>query len=81
MEIKSLKPKLRQHQKKNYVAQVVFYNGMDKIQIGFHPIESQQILIKEDKRPQIQTLMILHIMNMTSKDLKWPQKTSEEWNR
>ena len=36
----------------------------------FHPTESHQIVIKEDKRVQIQTSMMIQINSMIWKDLK-----------
>ena len=70
-EIKYMNPRLRQDQKaKELDAQVVLYNDIDKIWISFHVIESHLIAIKEDKRFQI--------VNMTSKDLNWPQSISKE---
>ena len=83
MEINSLNPKFRQNQSpKDYVAHFLLYNDIDKIYIKiyicFHPTKSHQIVTKKNKRFQVQTLRIIHIVSVTSKDLKCPEKTSKD---
>ena len=79
MEIKSVNPRLRQDQiAKQLGCSGSALQGYRNDIIMLSPTESQQIVTKEDKTFQIQISMIIQILIMCSKDLKWLQMTSND---
>ena len=71
MEINSPNPKITQDQiAKEFGCSSSFYNDIETTQKYFHFIESQQIVMKRDKRFQVNTSMKIQIVKMASKDLQ-----------
>ena len=70
---KSMNPNSKQSEvAKEIVCSRIPYNDIDKIKNCFYFIEFHQTLTKKDKRIQI--------VDMISKDFKWPNLTSKNLN-
>ena len=81
MQIRFENPKLQQSEIANHLgySSSTLNRYTNDIYIGFHLMEFNQITPKnEQKKLQIQILITFHIANMTSKDLKWLQRTLKQ---